>query len=81
VFDHCFTAGRTIWRGGGQSALPETLAQRGIRGCCASDFTGLGMSEGEFTRQRIFENTLAELVAAPAASTDGPAVHAEGGGH
>src|ERR1700730_18211485 len=59
LFAHCFTCGKDNLAA---KRIAETLAQRGIA-VMRFDFTGLGMSEGEFANTD-FSSNVADLVAA-----------------
>ncbi len=59
LFAHCFTCGKDNLAA---KRIAETLAQRGIA-VLRFDFTGLGMSEGEFA-DTDFSSNVADLVAA-----------------
>ena len=59
LFAHCFTCGKDNLAA---KRIAETLAQRGIA-VLRFDFTGLGMSEGEFASTN-FSSNVADLVAA-----------------
>src|SRR3954452_19755824 len=59
LFAHCFTCGKDNLAA---KRIAETLAQHGIA-VLRFDFTGLGMSEGEFARTD-FSSNVADLVAA-----------------
>ena len=59
LFAHCFTCGKDNLAA---KRIAETLAQRGIA-VLRFDFTGLGMSEGEFARTN-FSSNVDDLVAA-----------------
>jgi len=59
LFAHCFTCGKDNLAA---KRIAETLAQRGIA-VLRFDFTGLGMSEGEFA-STDFSSNVADLVAA-----------------
>ena len=61
LFAHCFTCGKDNLAA---KRIAETLAQRGIA-VLRFDFTGLGMSEGEFA-STDFSSNVADLVAVPA---------------
>src|SRR6202171_1800193 len=59
LFAHCFTCGKDNLAA---KRIAETLARRGIA-VLRFDFTGLGMSEGEFANTD-FSSNVADLVAA-----------------